>query len=199
VLANPVGYNRVYVHLDGPFSYEAWWHQLGLGRSFVTNGPILQVRANGEDPGHVFRGSAGAAVTVALDVQAGGNDPLESIEVIRDGAVAERVAGTAVAERPQLKSLVFDRSGWFLVRAVARVPTTFRFASTAPFYVEIGDRPRVVHRADVAFFLEWIDARTAALDRDRERRLNDPGRKAAVLEPHREARRYFEDLLRVAE
>ena len=31
VLPNPVGYNRVYVHLDGPFSYEAWWRGLGRG------------------------------------------------------------------------------------------------------------------------------------------------------------------------
>ena len=32
----------------------------------------------------------------------------------------------------------FERSGWFLVRAIASEEKTFRFASTAPFYVEIG-------------------------------------------------------------
>ena len=199
VLANPVGYNRAYVHLDGPFSYEDWWKGLGLGRSFVTNGPLLKVLANGEDPGHTFRAPAGATVTVALDVQAGGNDPLEAIEIIRDGAVVERLAGKALPERAGLKSVAFDRSGWFLVRAIADVPATFRFASTAPFYVEVGDRPRTVHRADVAFFLEWIDARISALNEDRQQRLVGPGRKAAVLEPHREARRFFEGLLRGAE
>jgi hypothetical protein len=98
-----------------------------------------------------------------------------------------------------LKSLVFERSGWFLVRAIADVPTNFRFASTAPFYVEIGDRPRVVHRADVAFFLEWIDTRIAAVTANRDGRLTDPVQKAAVIESHREARRYFEGLLRAAE
>ena len=31
VLPNPVGYNRVYVHLNGPFSYEDWWGGLARG------------------------------------------------------------------------------------------------------------------------------------------------------------------------
>jgi hypothetical protein len=199
VLANPVGYNRVYVHLDGPFSYEAWWKNLGNGRSFVTNGPLLRVRASGEDPGHTFQAPAGGAVTVIFDVEVSGNDPLEAVEVIRDGAVVERLAGNSLSERPGLKSLVFDKSGWFLVRAIADVPATFRFASTAPFYVQIGDRPRAVHQADVTFFLRWIDTRISALNENRQRRLTNPARKEAVLAPHREARRFFQGLLGMAD
>src|SRR5262249_42604906 len=37
----PLGYSRVYVHLDGAFSYERWKEGLLAGRSFVTNGPVL--------------------------------------------------------------------------------------------------------------------------------------------------------------
>ncbi len=199
VLPNPVGYNRVYVHVDGPFSHDAWWSGLGLGRSFVTNGPILLVQANGEDPGHVFRAPAGEKATVALDVQVIGDDPLEAVEVIRDGVVVERLEGRSLADRPILKPLVFERSGWFLVRTIAAVPETFRFASTAPFYVEIGDRPQVVRRADVTFFLRWIDERIVALEADRQGHLRDPAQKATVLGPHREARRFFEGLLRAAD
>ena len=81
----------------------------------------------------------------------------------------------------------------------AAVPETFRFASSAPFYVEIGDHPRRVHRADVAFFLQWIAERIAALEEDRAGDLGNSERKAAVLEPHHEARRFFEGLLRLAE
>jgi len=32
----------------------------------------------------------------------------------------------------------FNESGWFLVRVITDNPKTFRFASTAPYYVEIG-------------------------------------------------------------
>jgi hypothetical protein len=199
VLPNPVGYNRVYVHLDGPFSYDAWWRGLDAGRSFVTNGPILLVRANGEDPGHVFQSPGGDKLTITLDVQVLGGDPLEALEVIRDGEVVERLVSQPPDERPRPRSLAFERSGWFLVRAIAAVPETFRFASTAPFYVEIGDHPRTVHRVEIAFFLQWIDERIAALEEDRAGLLGDPVRKSAVLGPHREARRFFEGLLRVAE
>jgi hypothetical protein len=80
------------------------------------------------------------------------------------------------------------------VRAIANVPETFRFASTAPFHVEVGTTQSTVHRDDVAFFLRWIDERIAALERDRSG-LADPARKEAVLRPHREARRFFERLL----
>jgi hypothetical protein len=198
VLGNPVGYNRVYVHLEGPFSFGSWWRSLGAGRSFVTNGPILLVHANGQDPGHIFRAPAGGRVTLTLEVEVGGNDALEVVEVIRDGEVVERLEGSSTHDRLRPKPLVFERSGWLLARAIARVPETFRFASTAPFYIEVGDRARTVHRDDVAFFLRWIDERIASLEEDRAGNLRDPAEKAAVLAPHRDARRFFKSLLQAA-
>jgi hypothetical protein len=192
VLPNPVGYNRAYVRLDGPFSYEAWWRGLGEGRSFVTNGPILLVQADGRHPGAVFRSPGGEARRVSLDIRVLGDDPLEAVEVIRDGVVVERLAGDDLGERVRARPLVFPSSGWFLVRAIAAVPETFRFASTAPFYVEVGEARETIHRDDVAFFLRWIDERIAALQADQKGELGDPTRKEDVLRPHRAARRFFE-------
>src|SRR5262249_5778026 len=54
VLPNPVGYNRVYVHLEHGFTSDAWWSGLEKGRSFITNGPILLVEANHQYPGSIF-------------------------------------------------------------------------------------------------------------------------------------------------
>jgi hypothetical protein len=192
VLPNPVGYNRVYVHVNGPFAYDAWWKNLGEGRSFVTNGPLLLAEANGERPGAVFRSPSGEPVTIALDVRLLGDDPIETLEIIRDGAVVERLPGAGLTERVRPRTLTFDRSGWLIVRAIAAVPETFRFASTAPFYVEVGSNPNRVHRDDVAFFLRWIDERIASLEASES--LSDSARKEAVLRPHRVARRYFERL-----
>ncbi len=198
VLPNPVGYNRVYVHLDGPLRWEDWWKGLAAGRSFVTNGPVLLVEAEGRRPGEVFRGPGGGPLRIALDIRAGGNDPLESVEVIRDGDVAERLepgtppAGEGLASfRP--RPLEFTESGWFLVRAIARVKETFRFASTAPFYVEIGGKRGTVHRGDVEYFLRWIDERIERLEKAEE--LSDPAKREAVLAPQRKAREVFRGLL----
>jgi hypothetical protein len=129
---------------------------------------------------------------VSLDIRVLGNDPLEAVEVIRDGVVVERLTGEDLGERVRAKPLTFGSSGWFLVRAIAAVPETFRFASTAPFYVEVGESRETVHRDDVAFFLRWIDERFATLQVDPKGDLGDLPRKEDVLKPHREAKLFFE-------
>jgi hypothetical protein len=202
VLPNPVGYNRVYVHLDGPFSHEAWWKGLEAGRSFVTNGPVLLVEANGRLPGHVFKQEGGSAIEVSLEIRVEGNDPLEAVEVIRDGEIVEnfpkdQIQGARLENVLRSKPLVFSRSGWFIVRAIADVPETFRFAGTAPFYVQVGSRARTIHRKDVEYFLRWIDERMDALTRSAD--LPDPEKRESVLVPHRRAREEFERLLESAE
>jgi len=196
VLPNPVGYNRVYVHVEGQLRWDAWWGGLGAGRSFVTNGPLLLVRADGKLPGEVFRFEAGAAATVSLEAHLWGADPIEAVEVIRDGEVVERLEGESAkpdaAGRVPLKPVRFERSGWLLVRAIAQVPETFRFASTAPFYVEVAGDRSTVHRKDVDFFLDWIDERIRRLEASPHLK-SDEDRKTAV-EPQRAARRFFEGL-----
>ncbi len=204
VLPNPLGYNRVYVHLDEPFTYEGWWKGLAAGRSFVTNGPVLLVEANGRLPGEVFRNPRGNLLRISLDIRVDGNDPLEAVEIIRDGKAMLSLQPESRTGEGQgdLRGwhhpapFIFEKSGWFLVRAIARVPGTFRFASTAPFYVEIGGK-KAIHRADVEYFLRWIGERIDALRESRH--LSDPVEREAVLQPHLEARRVFEKLLGRAE
>src|SRR5204863_9229341 len=56
----PLGFSRVYVHLDGPFHYDDWMKGLAAGRSFVTTGPMIFATINGEFAGTQFaaKGSA---------------------------------------------------------------------------------------------------------------------------------------------
>jgi len=156
VLPNPVGYNRVYVHVDGDLTYAKWWAGLKAGRCFVTNGPLLLATANGKLPGHVFEADEGKAVEINLDLSLSALDRVPAIEVIRDGAVVQTVKvddGNAAHPTVRLK---FVRSGWFLARALADKKETFRFASTGPFYVAIGKNDRRIARPSVQFFLDWI-------------------------------------------
>jgi hypothetical protein len=87
--------------------------------------------------------------------------------------------------------VVFDESGWFLVRAVTNNARTYQLASSGPYYVEKRGAPRVSRRS-VQFFLDWIDARMKLLQtlagvRESER--------AALLAEQAEARKFFEELL----
>ena len=81
-------------------------------------------------------------------------------------------------------------SGWFLVRAVAENPKTFRFASTAPFYVEVGDAKRRVSKSAAKFFLEWVKERAA-----RVKLLEDGKQRAEVLKHHTAAEKFWKELL----
>lgn len=173
VLPNPVGYNRVYVHAGPELTYEKWWEGLRAGRSFVTNGPLLRVKANGQLPGHVF--TAEKEITLELEIKHTGRDAVRAVEVVRNGQVEP--AGP----------LTFRESGWFLVRVLADNAKTFRFASTAPFYVEIGGLKHRVSRASAQFFVDWVD--------DRMKRVKDadPAKLEEVLDPHRAARKFWQE------
>lgn len=177
VLPNPVGYNRAYVHIDGEFTYEKWREGLKSGRSFVSNGPLLRCRANGQFPGHVFQ--SGGPLEIRLEGKVDSRDPIAAVELVRNGH-AEQIR---LPHRFTLRE-----GGWFLVRAIADVTNTFRFASTAPWYVEMGGQP-MKPRADAAqFFLDWSRERMAKLNS-----LTDvtAAQKAELLQPWRDTETFW--------
>jgi hypothetical protein len=189
VLPNPVGYNRVYVHVGKELTWEKWWEGLRAGRSFVTNGPMLLVTANGELPGQVFTAGPRQAVKVELKGELTTRDTIRFLEIIKDGKVEQRVSVEDFARTGSLGTLTFKTSGWFLVRAVAENPRTFRFASTAPFYVEVGDAKRRVSKSAAKFFLEWVKERAARVQ------LDDVEQRREVLKHHTAAEKFWEALL----
>jgi hypothetical protein len=190
VLPNPIGFDRVYVHLDGRLDYDSWWQGLEVGRSFVTNGPLLLVTANGALPGRVFQAPSAEKIDIILDVHVVSNDPVGHVELVRDGRVVE-IGVQSSGGKVSFGALSFQRSGWFLVRAIADRSDTFRFASTAPFYVEVGPIPRRVSRTAVRFFIDWIEERMSRL-----RTGTMPAEKlASVLAFHREAEHAWQERL----
>ncbi len=188
VLPNPVGYNRVYVHLGPKPTYEQWWEGLRAGRSFVTNGPLLRVTAAGQLPGHVFTAPAGQELKLDLEARLTTAKAIRWIEIIKDGQVERRVP-LEDWKSGKLGTVTFGQSGWFLVRAIADNSKTFRFASTAPFYVEIGENKRPVRKASAQFFLDWTR------ERIRRVKVEDAAQREEVLQPHRQAEKFWERLV----
>jgi hypothetical protein len=175
VLDNPVGYNRVYVHCGETLTYDAWWEGLRAGRVVVTNGPLLRPRVNGEWPGHVFRGNLGEVVELSAQVDLALRDPIDYLEVVQNGKVVHEVRLEEYRNRKgTLPPVTFQESGWLLVRAVTTNSQTFRFASSGPYYVELGDKPRISRRS-AQFFLDWVDQRITKLE------LDDARQKAAAM------------------
>jgi hypothetical protein len=94
----------------------------------------------------------------------------------------------------RLPPVVFDNSGWFLVRAVTNNRHTYQFASSGPYYVEKTGSPRISRRS-VQFFLDWV---AAAVERISKLNDIDSADRAALLADQQFARRFFEDLLAAA-
>jgi hypothetical protein len=188
VVPNPVGYNRMYVHVEGEFSYEKWWENLKAGRVTVTNGPLLRPKVHGELPGHVFRGEKGQTLDFEIGLTLSTREPISYLELIKDGQVAHSIRFSEYAKSGKLPKLEFTQSGWFLVRAVTDVQPTYRFAMTGPYYVEFDDAPRISRRS-VQFFVDWL------YQRARQIKLDDPAQRQEVLQYHREARDYWQALL----
>ncbi|MBI1177054.1 hypothetical protein GC207_06395 [bacterium] len=180
VLPNPVGYNRVYVQIDGEPDVEKWFAGLKAGRVFVSNGPLLRVKANREWPGHVFK-SPGKSLEVELSGKLDSRDPIDRIELVHNGRV----------ERIQFPgSVTLRESGWFLVRAITTLTNTLRFASTGPFYVELdGGRLAPEQAQSAQFFVQWCDERMANLQTNKT--LN-ARQQEEVLQPWREAKAFWQ-------
>jgi hypothetical protein len=162
VLPNPVGYNRAYVHVDGPLTYEKWWEGMRAGRVFVSNGPLLRCKANGEWPGHVFKSDG--RIDIKLGLQLTSREPISALEVIQDGKVVHTKTVGVGDHQLELGTLNYRGSGWFLVRAISTEQKTFRFASTGPFYVEVGKDKTSISKASAQFFVDWVKERKGRID-----------------------------------
>lgn len=188
VAPNPVGYNRIYVHLEGPFSAAAWWEGLRAGQVTAGNGPLLLPLVQGKPPGCVFRSPAGEPLELQplLSISHRSHELLRYLELIRNGEVEYSLSLDEYVERKgNLLPLKFEQSGWFLIRAVSDISHTYRFAITGPYYVEIGSQPRVSRRS-AQFFLDWV------YERARMIRLDDPVEHRQVIEAHRQARDFWQ-------
>src|SRR5262249_35917007 len=189
VLTNPVGYNRAYAHVDGALSYEKWWEALRAGRVFVTNGPLLRVRGNGQLPGQAFTAPAGKEIDIDLKADLTARETIRAFEIIKNGRVERTVPYGEWTKSGTLGKVHFKESGWFLVRTIADQPKTFRFASTGPYYVEIGETKRRISKASAQFFLDWVQERAARI------KLEDAAQREEVLEHHAKAKKFWEDVL----
>ncbi|MCI0533940.1 MAG: CehA/McbA family metallohydrolase, partial [Verrucomicrobiales bacterium] len=189
VLPNPVGYDRVYVHVDGDLTWTKWWDGLRAGRVFVSNGPLLRCRAEGQLPGQVFKAAEGKPLVIQLTGALSGRDPVKAVEIVRNGTVLRSVSVSPDGKSHALGQVMLDGPGWFLIRAIADQPRTFRFASTGPFYVEGPNETRRISRASAQFFVDWVHERMAKLQ------APTAAQREEVLQEWRRAEKFWQDKL----
>jgi hypothetical protein len=186
----PLGYNRVYVQLSGPFTYENWFRALKEGRSFATNGPTLFLTVGDKAPGSSHRFEQRRPHRLKVVVETASATPLDRLEVVSNGKLIRTARGSG----PLRLDFDFEvrQTGWIAARAFEKPDRTVRFAHTSPVYVEFpGDKGIVA--GDVQFFLDWID-REAAFYRNLPG-FREPAQRQAMLEFFTAAREVYAKLL----
>jgi dipeptidyl aminopeptidase/acylaminoacyl peptidase len=193
-LRGPVGMNRVYVHTGGPLEQRRLLDSLRAGRSFATNGPLLEFHLGGRGLGEEIRLSPGEHELLAR-VSLRSNVPIDHLEIVHNGEVVREIPLTGDHTRSDVSlRLPVRQSGWFLLRArsdraLEPVLDLYPYATTSPIYVTVGDQP-VRSRSDAEYFLQWIARVEAAASANTD--WNGPAERATALALIARAREEFE-------
>ncbi len=186
----PVGYSRVYVKPEAPFSHDAFFTALKQGKSFSTNGPMLNLKVNGQGMGSriVFK----RGLTLDLEATAEAANPLDSLEIVVNGQVVESVPGDGSHSLRLRKSIKTRNSVWVAARAFEQSKQTVVFGQTSPIhFLRNGVSVRVP--ADIRFWLNKVD-QLIARARTQEGFAAEAHRKA-TLQVYELARKIYADML----
>ena len=133
---NLPGTERSYVHIDGPFSPQAWFEGLKQGRTFVTNGPMLSLDVAGAMIGDTVAAAGGDTLNITARAQVNPDmDNLDRVELVIHGDVAAKAVSEEGSESLVLNhSLTADKSCWIALRAYGN---NGGLAHSAPVYVSV--------------------------------------------------------------
>jgi hypothetical protein len=161
-----VGTIRTYAHIpEGrPFTYDAWMEAVRSGNTFVTYGPLLELRVEGKPAGsRIAMRPGGGTVDVEYEL-ASVTVPMSRVDLVVNGEIREskRIGATRARGSWRVK---LDRSSWLalLVRGHYRDKPEMIAAHSSPVMVEI-EGSRFFAAADAVTILDQIEGALAYLD-----------------------------------
>ena len=192
-----VGFDRVYVWTPGwPASIETWKDALKHGRTFATNGPLIEFKLGEEMVGSELKFEA-PQPAVAFTAKLRSIVPVDDLEVVCNGKVAQILKLQGTRNSADVSGTIpLKESGWCLLRAwsekaVYPVMDNYTYATTSPVYVTIGGK-RAYASEDADYFKAWIDRTIEITDKYPD--WNSAEEKQAVMQKLRYARAVYEGL-----
>ena len=151
---------RSYVETGPDYSVDAWFRGLEQGRTFVTNGPILDLTLSGHTMGSEVRVANADQLNVSASAVLNPDiGTLVRLELIKHGEVIARESSPEGAENLTLRfSEAAQESAWYVVRARGRKPghAASITAITAPVYVIVDGEDRAWKRQAVPGIAEGL-------------------------------------------
>jgi Tol biopolymer transport system component len=194
-LRGPVGLNRVYAPVADELKSETWLEALKQGRTFATNGPLLDFSLGGRSIGATLQLERRQSVPFTARLRS--IVPVEHAQLVCNGRVARELALGAHRDVLEVSgTLTVSASGWcvlraFTTRAEYPILDNFVYATTSPVYVSVGGA-RARSPSDARYFVAWIDHLLETTARYPD--WNSATEKAGVLQRLREARAVYEQL-----
>jgi len=179
VLPNPVGFNRVYAQISGPFTAAKWFSALRKGHSFVTNGPMLFFNVSPE----------GSLMKATVEARAA--RPLDRIEVVANGRIIQWFP--VPPGRLEYKAeFTFDPAqySWIAARCFLRPGVTIRMAHTSPVYL----KGHYDCRPDAQFFIGWMNDLIRETQADPQR-FSSPSQREEILKIYAKALAFYQSKL----
>jgi TolB protein len=192
-----VGFDRVYIRIpDWPTTTELWKDGLLKGRTFATNGPLLNFHLNGEMVGGELNFDA-AHKAVPFTAKLRSIVPVDHLEVVCNGKVTQTLKLEGARDSADVSGTIpLQESGWCVLRAWSEkaeypVMDNYAYATTSPVYVTIGGK-RAYAKKDAEYFKAWIDRTIEITDQYPD--WNSAGEKQGVMKKLRDARAVYEGL-----
>jgi TolB protein len=192
-----LGMDRVYAWVPGwPLNIEVWLDALKRGRTFATNGPLIEFTLGGRRVGDELNFD-GAQTTVPFMAKLRSIVPVDHFEVVCNGQVAKTLRLEGTRDSADVTgALPLKETGWCVLRAssdkaVYPVLDNYAYATTSPVYVTIGGKAPSSPE-DAKYFAAWIE-RTIDLT-SHYPDWNSPAEKAYVLKRLAEAKGIYEKM-----
>jgi Tol biopolymer transport system component len=195
-----VGFDRVYARLqEGTTdisSLSSWIEAIQNGRTFATNGPLIEFKLGGEMVGSELKFD-GAQAAVPFTAKLRSIVPLDHLEVVCNGSVAQELKLEGSRDKADVTGTVpLGESGWCLLRAwsdKAEYPVldNYAYATTSPVYVTIGGK-RPYSRKNAEYFEAWIDRTMEITEKYPD--WNSAEEKQYVMKKLREAHAIYEGM-----
>ena len=189
-----VGFDRAYVWTPSwPANIETWMDELKNGRTFATNGPLIEFKLGGEMVGSELKFDA-AQAGVSFTAKLRSIVPVEHLEVVCNGKVARELKPEGAREAADVTGTIpLKESGWCVLRAwsdKAEYPVmdNYAYATTSPVYVTIGGK-RAFSREDAEYFKAWIDRTIEVTEKYPD--WNSAAEKDLVMKRLRESRAVY--------
>jgi hypothetical protein len=186
-----IGSTRTYAHLltGQEFTYKNWIEAVRAGRTFVTNGPMLSLTVNGEEPGAVVD-LQNPPFKVRVRAEARSLVPFERLAIVVNGAVAVEAQASGSPSTAVIDTeMDLTDPGWFSAYCWGEAETdtgAWVGGQTSPVYVQLPGRSgpvdaETVHelRSHLEVTLHWVEREARCETEQHRERLADIFRRAS--------------------